>query len=128
MASDNNFSKAKDLGLFSAAQGLRGLGDLGPKDKVDVVKFTISAPTAFTARSSFKAKGGNLNVSFFYADPLNGGAIVALPGLPTQTFQAGKRVKGSFPITASPVPITVYVKFDKPTQDLKYNFSFKPSL
>jgi hypothetical protein len=124
-AKNNTFRKATDLGSFSSSQVLRSPRDtIGASDKADVFKFTVAPTLAFKASSSLKSKGGNLTVSFFFQNPLTN-AIT--PTIAPSVVKAGKS-GGVFDFPATNVPLTFFVKFDKPTQDVTYRFTLKPAL
>jgi hypothetical protein len=122
MKSNNSFRKATDLGSFSSTQVLRAKDLIGASDTADVFKFTVLPTLAFRASSVLKSKGGSLNVSFFALNPLTN-AIVATAA--PVTVKAG-RTGGAFDFPATDAPLTFFVRFDKPTQDVNYRFTLKP--
>jgi hypothetical protein len=123
-ANNNTFRRATNLGAFSNSQVLRSGSDtLGASDKADVFKFTIAPTFAFKASSSLKSKGGSLTVSFFFENPATGQIS---PTIAPAVVKAGKS-GGVFDFPATNVPLTFFVKFDKPTQDVKYSFTLKPA-
>jgi hypothetical protein len=122
---NNNFRRATDLGTFTSAQVLRSPQEtLGRTDKVDVFKFTLAPTLAFRASASFRAKGGNLSVSTFFQNPLTNQITVATA--PSVLRARRSSIDFDFPSTSA--PITFFVRFDKPTRDVKYNFTLKPVL
>jgi hypothetical protein len=122
MASNNTFRKATDLGSFSTTKVLRTKDAIGSTDKADVFKFTVEPTLAFRASSAFKSKGGALTVSFFVLNPLtNKPTATVAPAV----IKAGKTA-AAFEFPATNVPLTFFVKFDKPTQDVGYRFTLKP--
>jgi hypothetical protein len=127
---NNNFRKATDLGSFSSTQVLRTRNSIGSKDTADVFKFTVPPTFGFRASAVFKSKGGSLNVSFFALNPLNNQiAPIPTPISPTGapvTFKPGKSTP-PFEFPASDVPLTFFVRFDKPTADVNYRFILRPS-
>jgi hypothetical protein len=125
MVNNNTFRRATDLGVFTGTQALRSKQDvIGASDKSDFFKFTVNPTTGFRASSLLRSKGGNMTVSFFIQNPATN--AITLAGAPS-VVRAGK-TGGSFEIPATPAPLTVFVKFDKPTQDVKYRFTLKPLL
>jgi hypothetical protein len=125
MANNNSFRRATDLGTFSSTNVLRSKQDvIGTADKVDVFKFTVNPTLAFKASSSLRSKGGNMTVSFFFQNPLTN-AIT--PTVAPSVVRAG-RSGGNFDFPATNVPLTFFVKFDKPAQDVRYRFTLKPVL
>jgi hypothetical protein len=126
MAKNNNtFGRATDLGAFSNSQVLRSPQDtIGASDKADVFKFTVAPTLAFKASSSLKSKGGNLTVSFFFQNPATGQISSTIAPAVVKAGKSG----GDFDFPATNVPLTFFVKFDKPTQDVKYRFTLKPVL
>ncbi|MBW4514748.1 MAG: hypothetical protein KME11_05935 [Timaviella obliquedivisa GSE-PSE-MK23-08B] len=122
MKSDNTFRKARDLGSFNSTQALRAKDMIGPSDKADVYKFTLTPTFGFRASGSFKSQGGSMRFSLFLLNPLtNKPTAIAAPAI----INAGKNVSNSnFPATN--MPFTFFIKFDKPTQNVKYQFALKP--
>jgi hypothetical protein len=124
MARNNNsFRRATDLGTFSSSQVLRLPQDtIGATDKADVFKFTITPTLAFKASASFNAKGGGLSVSTFFINPLTNQRT---PAAAPFALRAGKS-STTFDFPATNAPITFFVKFDKPTKDVKYRLTLSP--
>jgi hypothetical protein len=119
---NNNFRKATDLGSFSSTQVLRARNSIGPKDTADVFKFTIQPGLGFNASSSFRSKGGSLNVSFFALNPLTN----AITPTAAPTLVKAGRTDSTFPFPATDAPVTFFVKFDKPTADVNFRFVLRP--
>jgi hypothetical protein len=119
---NNNFRRATDLGAFSSTQVLRAKNSIGPRDTVDVLKFTVQPTTGFRASSTFRSKGGTLNVSFFVLNPLTN--QITQTAAPT-TIRAG-RTDSTFDFPPTDAPLTFFVRFDKPTADVNYQFRLRP--
>jgi hypothetical protein len=125
MVNNNSFRRATNLGSFSSAQVLRSPQEtLGSSDKVDVFKFTLAPTLAFRTSASFNSKGGNLRVSTFVQNPLTNQFV---PTTNPFVLKAG-RSNLPFDFQATSVPLTFFVRFDKPTKDIKYRFTLKPIL
>jgi hypothetical protein len=121
MPSDNSFRKALDLGAFSSTQPLRGSNVIGPDDKVDFVKFSLAPNPGFSARASFNAKGGKLTAALFFRNPLNGAFTPVSTPL---RLKAGKS-SSDFQLPATNIPLDLFIRFDRPTQEVNYRFSIK---
>jgi hypothetical protein len=119
---NNNFRRATDLGVFSNTQVLRARNSIGPKDTADVFKFSILPTTGFRASSSFRSRGGSLNVSFFILNPLTN--QITPTAAPT-TIRAGN-ASTPFDFPATDAPLTFFVRFDKPTADVNFRFVLRP--
>jgi hypothetical protein len=89
-----------------------------------VFKFTVAPTLGFRANSVLNSKGGNMNVSFFVLNPLNNQIT---PTVAPSRVKPGKS-GGDFDFPATNVPLTFFIKFDKPTQDVRYRFALKPLL
>lgn len=119
---DNSFTTARNLGFLERG-GIRTIqvkDSLGGSDRADVYKFTIQPGAAFKMRSSFQSQGGKMNFSFFVKDPLSG-QIAKISG-PKKVSGKGS---SDIPVRAIPAgapPLDCYITFDKPTQNVKYQF------
>ncbi|NJR66056.1 MAG: hypothetical protein HC772_13225 [Leptolyngbyaceae cyanobacterium CRU_2_3] len=119
---DNTFATARNLGFLErgGTRTIQVKDALGSSDRADVFKFTIQPGDAFKIRSSSQTQGGKMNFSFFVKNPISG-QIAKLAGA---TKISGKR-STDIPVRAIPAgapPLDCYIAFDKPTQNVKYQF------
>jgi hypothetical protein len=128
---NNTFDKAIDLGLFDSTKTIRIKGRIGPADPTDIYKFTIK-PT-FGSRSSVEtySRGGttgNITTSFFVRDRETQKISRAKLTKVTTTNLFGEVTEVqtfvNFPLSI--LRQTFYVKFDKPTSNLKFTSVLTP--
>jgi hypothetical protein len=117
---DNTFATARNLGFLErgGARRINIKDSISRSDRVDFVRFTIQPGAAALVKSSFRVQGGSMAFSFFAADPLSG-QIIKRGGL---NKILGKR-NNSIAVPEIPLgapPLDCYIKFDKPTQNIKY--------
>lgn len=117
---DNTFAAAKYIGSFGASGGsVIAKGKIGNSDRVDIYRLNVRAGSAFNARSSFSVRGGSLDFSVYAKNPeTNQITFVQKYTVPSNATTATL----SFPSTS--VPVTLYLKFDRPTQNVKYSLSY----
>jgi hypothetical protein len=118
---DNTFNTARNVGFLERG-GLRPIqvkDNLSSKDRTDMLRFTVRPGLGFRIRSSFQTQGGKMDFSLFIKDPMNGQFKKVLG--PSRVSKGSKDfIVQNIPANAP--PLDFYVKFDKPTQNLKYQF------
>lgn len=116
---DNSFATARNLGTFFAAPAsTRASGSIGRSDRKDVIKFTF-APGFSTSSSSGRLiiRGGSLTFSVY----------VGVEGERPQLQFTRRGSSGTYPLASAQVPtlplaFTAYIVFDRPTQNVRYNY------
>ncbi|MBD3884710.1 hypothetical protein IFO70_23515 [Phormidium tenue FACHB-886] len=119
---DNTFATARNLGFLErgGVRTIQGKDSLAGSDRTDVYKFTIQPGAAFKVRSSFQTQSGKMSFSFFVKNPLSG-QITKLAG----SKKSSSKSSSDIPVQTIPAgapPLDCYIAFDKPTQNLKYQF------
>jgi hypothetical protein len=121
---DNTFATARNLGFLErgGTRTIKVKDAISSSDRVDFLKFTIQPGASFLVKSSFKSQGGSMNFSLFVSDPLSG-QLIKRAGLKV----TGKRA-ADIPIQEIPEgapPLDCYIRFDKPTQNVKYQLKLR---
>jgi hypothetical protein len=118
--SDNTFATAKYIGSFGSSGGsIIAKGKIGSFDRVDVYRFNVRAGSAFNALSSFSVRGGSLNFSVYAKNPeTNQIMFIQKLTVPSSASTA------TLPFISTSEPVTLYIKFDRPTQNVKYRLSY----
>lgn len=119
---NSTFSTARNLGFLErgGTRTIQVKDSLGGSNQTDVFKFTIQPGAAFKVRSSFEAQGGKMNFSFFVTDPMSG-QIAKLVG-PKKVSGKGSSDTPIQTIPTGAPALDCYIAFDKPTQNVKYQF------
>jgi hypothetical protein len=118
---NSTFATARNLGFLErgGTRTIQVKDSIGGSNKSDIFRFTIQPGAAFKVRSSFQAQGGKMNFSFLVKDPMSG----QITKLVTKRVSS----KGSSDIPVQAIPagapaLDFYIAFDKPTQNVKYQF------
>ncbi|MCU0566801.1 MAG: hypothetical protein MUF49_09415 [Oculatellaceae cyanobacterium Prado106] len=125
MRSDNSFRKARVIGSLgsSVTAPLRASDRLSNDDRRDVYRFNLLPGNAFQARSSFRSRGGSLDVQFFFRNPETRG----IESLTTrQTLRPGRASNViTLPTNQLSTPLQIFIRFDRPTRNVRYRFGFQ---
>jgi hypothetical protein len=123
---DNTFATAKDLSISigDTTRTVTGRGRLGKADPIDIVKFTLLPGGSIRSiQGSLSTRGGGLRVTGFLENPLTG-QILSLTA--PQRFKPGTTNSREQFVGQSnpfPGPVNLYIRFDRPTQNLRYRFN-----
>jgi hypothetical protein len=119
--SDNTFATAKYIGSFGSSGGsVIAKGKINSADPVDIYRLNLRAGSAFNARSSFSIQGGSLDYSVYFKNP----ATNQITFFQKLTLSPDS-VTITVPFVSSSIPVTTYLKFDRPaTQNVKYSLSY----
>ncbi|NJL21497.1 MAG: hypothetical protein HC895_12785 [Leptolyngbyaceae cyanobacterium SM1_3_5] len=118
---DNSFANARNLGTFTSTStqtSIRASGVIGRTDRKDVIKFTFAAGLSASGSSGrLIVRGGTLRYSLY-------GSIDG--GRPQRQFTR-RLSPGTYPFPSTALPtlpfaITGYAVFDRPTQNVRYNY------
>jgi hypothetical protein len=120
--SDNTFATATNLGnvLPSTTNvSFRASGTVSKSDKVDFYKLTLSPGANLpSGQESYRLKNGSAVVSTY------GEAQGQRLAISKYTFRRGSNSFASSLVNPSQVPITIYLKVERRTEEARYNFTF----
>lgn len=120
---DNTFKRAQRIGTFSANKGIRASGTINRADKADIFRFSLVPGQAFQYRTFVDIRGGSCNLSFFIRNPLNG-RIQKIVG--PLRIPPGEGVDDSGFFAQQVQRGTAYIKFDRPTANVRYSLRYAP--